>query len=87
MGTKGNYPRNLLLAVLFTALGFCVMGYHPGAEDDGIYLAAVKADLHPALFPHNADFFRLQSIAKREAKAEGGEFHSPFFQVDAVDTS
>lgn len=60
MGTKGNYPRNLLLAVLFTALGFCVMGYHPGAEDDGIYLAAVKADLHPALFPHNADFFRLQ---------------------------
>ncbi len=36
------------------------MGYHPGLEDDGIYLAAVKADLNPALYPHNSDFFRLQ---------------------------
>jgi hypothetical protein len=44
----------------FTMLGFLVMGYHPGLEDDGIYLAAVKADLNPALFPFNADFFRLQ---------------------------
>lgn len=36
------------------------MGYHPGIEDDGVYLAAVKADLHPSLFPHDANFFRLQ---------------------------
>jgi hypothetical protein len=36
------------------------MGYHPGMEDDGVYLAGIKARLHPALFPHNADFFRLQ---------------------------
>lgn len=36
------------------------MGYHPGAEDDGVYLSAVKADLNPALFPHDADFFRVQ---------------------------
>lgn len=46
--------------LLFTLLGFLVMGYHPGLEDDGLYLAAVKADLNPALFPYNADFFRLQ---------------------------
>lgn len=46
--------------LLFTVLGFLVMGYHPGLEDDAIYLAAVKADLNPALFPFNADFFRLQ---------------------------
>ena len=46
--------------LLFTLLGFAVMGYHPGAEDDGVYLAAVKADLNPALFPHDADFFRVQ---------------------------
>jgi hypothetical protein len=46
--------------LFFTLLGFLVMGYHPGLEDDGLYLAAVKADLNPALFPHNADFFRLQ---------------------------
>ncbi len=39
------------------------MGYHPGLEDDGIYLPAVKADLNPALFPHNAKFFSLQMQA------------------------
>ncbi len=36
------------------------MGYHPGIEDDGVYLTAVKADLHPALYPHNSNFFRLE---------------------------
>ncbi len=49
--------------LLFTVLGFLVMGYHPGFEDDGIYLTAVKADLNPALFPHNSGFFRLQTQA------------------------
>lgn len=46
--------------LLFTLVGFAVMGYHPGLEDDGVYLAAVKADLRPALYPHDADFFRVQ---------------------------
>ena len=46
--------------LLFTSLGFLVMGYHPGFEDDGVYLTAVKSDLNPALFPHDAAFFRLQ---------------------------
>jgi len=49
-----------LPVLLFAGLGFLVMGYHPGLEDDGVYLSAVKADLNPALFPHNAEFFRLQ---------------------------
>jgi hypothetical protein len=51
---------NFLLILFFTATGFVVMGYHPGLEDDGIYLAAVKSDLNPALYPHNSLFFRLQ---------------------------
>ena len=46
--------------MFFTVLGFLVMGYHPGLEDDGVYLTAVKADLNPALYPYNANFFRLQ---------------------------
>jgi hypothetical protein len=51
----------VFLPTLFlTSLGFAVMGYHPGMEDDGVYLAAVKADLNPALFRHDSDFFRLQ---------------------------
>ena len=55
--------RETLPLLLFTLLGFLVMGYHPGFEDDGIYLAAVKSDLNPALFPHDSDFFRLQMQA------------------------
>lgn len=51
---------NLVLILAFTLLGFAVMGYHPGIEDDGIYLAAVKSDLNPALYPRNANFFQLQ---------------------------
>src|SRR6266567_5040124 len=46
--------------LLLTALGFAVMGYHPGFEDDGVYLTAVKADLQPSLYPHDSAFFRLQ---------------------------
>jgi hypothetical protein len=60
MGLRRNLPVNFLLALFFAVLGFCVMGYHPGAEDDGVYLAAVKADLNPALYPHDAAFFQLQ---------------------------
>jgi hypothetical protein len=50
----------LLLTSFFTLLGLAVMGYHPGIEDDGVYLAAVKSDLNPALYPYDANFFRVQ---------------------------
>lgn len=53
-------PTNLLLMVLLTGFAFLVMGYHPGLEDDAFYLAAIKRNLNPALFPHDAEFFRLQ---------------------------
>ena len=63
----GNFCLNLKLlfsklspVLLFTTLGFLVMGYHPGLEDDGVYLTAVKADLNPALFPYNSEFFKVQ---------------------------
>jgi hypothetical protein len=54
-------PRNTLLLLCFTLLGFAVMGYHPGIEDDGIYLSAVQNNLNPSLYPKDADFFRLQT--------------------------
>ena len=57
---RKRFSLELPGVLLFTVLGFLVMGYHPGLEDDGVYLPAVKADLNPALFPHNANFFRLQ---------------------------
>lgn len=55
-----RHSFDLLGVFLFTALGFLVMGYHPGLEDDGVYLTGIKAQLSPALYPHNAQFFRLQ---------------------------
>lgn len=61
--TLKRLTQEVLPLFLFTLLGFLVMGYHPGFEDDGIYLTAVKARLDPTLFPHDADFFRLQMQA------------------------
>lgn len=51
---------DLLLLATFALLGFTVMGYHPGLEDDGIYLSAAKHDLNPALYPKDAEFFTVQ---------------------------
>jgi hypothetical protein len=45
---------------LLTAFAFIVMGYHPGLEDDAFYLAAIKRNLNPTLFPHDSDFFTIQ---------------------------
>jgi hypothetical protein len=53
-------PKTLALLLALTAAAFLVMGYHPGLEDDAFYLAAIKRDLNPALFPHDSEFFRLQ---------------------------
>jgi hypothetical protein len=57
------FPGNFLLTLLFTTLGLAVMGYHPGIEDDGVYLTAVKYNLNPALYPHDSVFFRYQMQA------------------------
>lgn len=51
---------NLAVLAGLTVFALLIMGYHPGLEDDAFYLAAIKRDLNPALFPHDADFFRLQ---------------------------
>ena len=57
---NGFSARNLALIAGLSVLAFAVMGYHPGLEDDSFYLAAIKHDLNPSLFPHDADFFRVQ---------------------------
>ena len=58
--TRDSSAANLALLAALTAVAFLVMGYHPGLEDDAFYLAAIKRNLNPALFPHDADFFRIQ---------------------------
>src|SRR5579859_3151650 len=58
---QGDFSAtNLLLLAMLTVLAFLILGYHPGLEDDAFYLAAIKRNLNPILFPHDADFFRLQ---------------------------
>jgi hypothetical protein len=52
--------RNIFLIMAFSVMAFAVMGYHPGIEDDGVYLSAVQSDLNPALYPHDSEFFRVQ---------------------------
>jgi hypothetical protein len=52
--------RNILLLLGFTLLAMATMGYHPGIEDDAVYLTAVKSDLNPALYSHDREFFRVQ---------------------------
>lgn len=42
-------------------MAFATMGYHPGVEDDGIYLSAIKSDLNSALYAKDANFFLLQA--------------------------
>jgi hypothetical protein len=52
--------KTLILLLGLTVFAILIQGYHPGVEDDGVYLAAIKKDLNPALYPYDADFFRLQ---------------------------
>lgn len=52
--------RTLCILFALTTLAIAVMGYHPGIEDDGVYLSAVKSDLNPSLYPHDSEFFRVQ---------------------------
>jgi hypothetical protein len=59
-GNAHSRLRDLAFLALTTILAIAIQGYHPGLEDDAFYLAAIKRDLNPALFPHDADFFRLQ---------------------------
>lgn len=58
---KRKFPADLLLLISFTLLGFAVMGYHPGSEDDAIYLSSVKSDLNPHLFLKDSVFFSFQA--------------------------
>ena len=60
---QNKFLTQILPVLLFGLIGFSVMGYHPGYEDDGIYLASVQSDLHPAFYPHDAAFFKLQMQA------------------------
>ena len=60
MRTRDLTLRSTALLVLLTFAAILVHGYHPGVEDDFVYLPAIKHKLNPALYPHDAEFFALQ---------------------------
>ncbi|HEU4634908.1 MAG TPA: hypothetical protein VFS41_01935 [Edaphobacter sp.] len=51
-------PRSKAMALVsvLTMLSFLIQGYHPYAEDGGLYLAGVKRVLSPAMYPHETGF-------------------------------
>ena len=57
--------RLLGLLVALVAASVWIHGYHYGIEDEAIYLPAIKAHLNPALYPHDAIFFELQTRPMR----------------------
>jgi hypothetical protein len=44
------------VTILLTVLSVVVHGYHPYAEDGGIYLSGIKRLLNPQLYPYWSDF-------------------------------
>jgi len=79
------HKRNILLVLAFSILSFAVMGYHPGIEDDSVYLAAVKSNVNPALYPHDAEFFRTQLQATLFDKWVAGFIHWTGIPVAATE--
>jgi hypothetical protein len=55
--------RNFILLLSISVAALTVEGYHPGVEDDAVYLSAIERRLHPGLYPHDFRFFTLQMQA------------------------
>jgi len=51
----------LLSIVLLTTAALLVHGYHLGIEDQAIYLPGIGKNLHPGLFPKDAELFLPQT--------------------------
>src|SRR5260370_35764177 len=54
LGLKDHSAGKILL-ILFvpTLLALFIHGYHPGVEDDGVYLPPIKRDINPNLYHHD----------------------------------
>jgi hypothetical protein len=53
--------RALAITGMFTIVALLVQGYHPYAEDGGLYLAGIKKSLDPSLYPSWAEFVTAQT--------------------------
>jgi hypothetical protein len=53
---RNDRPFALLMVSALTLFALAVHGYHPYAEDGGLYMTGVKRLLDPALYPHAMAF-------------------------------
>lgn len=53
--------RAMIATVVLTALSVAIQGYHPYAEDGGLYLSEVKKVLDPGLYPGWSQFVTAQA--------------------------
>ena len=54
--TRTIWTRGALVCGALTVPAIAIHGYHPFAEDGGVYLAGVKRSLDPQLYPYFSDF-------------------------------
>ena len=52
----GSYRLGLSVTAALTLFAVFIHGYHPFADDGGVYLVGVKRLLHPELYPYWSDF-------------------------------
>jgi hypothetical protein len=74
-------------AVLVTALAFLAVlahGYHPYAEDGGVYLPEIKRLLDPGLYPHGSEFVVGHLRYSLFAPAMAGLVRESRLSVDVV---
>ena len=58
-----GWNKNFILLTMIGAGSLLVEGYHPGVEDDAVYLSAIQRRLHPGLYPHDFALFTRQMQA------------------------
>jgi hypothetical protein len=58
-GTRASRVQPWLACVVLSFAALLIHGYHPYAEDAGIYIPAVKKQLDPSLYPGRSEFFSL----------------------------
>lgn len=73
----------LSLTVL-TAVSLAVHGYHPYAEDGGLYATGIKHLLYPALFPHSLPFVEAHLRYSLFAPAIAGAVHLTHSSLEHV---
>jgi hypothetical protein len=77
--------RKFLLLAALTLVGILIAGYHPGLEDDAIYLAAIHYRLNPTLFRMDSDFFAVKLKATAFDTAMAGAIRLTHIPVAAME--